>query len=193
MTAQIEDKALGSVVTDDKGLKGYVDMAHIASDLLAKPSSLPPEDVTLTPQSLSPHTTSSTSGVHGSFHESDDLQKEHSAHADAFGSPRVEALADNADRSSTHSHNEASAAKHKAEPSEHEHSKKRRVDDQDDNNIAQVEAYEELRKNAFAALQYIEQDFAKLRDRYGPGLTNIPHTESMLTFFCLLSGCTMNG
>jgi hypothetical protein len=168
MSAQVEDKANDPGLQDEKTLKCNKALEHtpdIDSYIPARHSTLS-EVITLTPQSLSPRTNSSTDPLQGSFHEIDDLPKDHSSsRGDSFGSPRVELVPEQGDRSATHSPKAESvvAAKQNTGYVEHDPSKKRRVDEHADS--AEVEAYEELRKNAFAALQYIEQDFAKLRQR----------------------------
>lgn len=197
MTAQVEDKANDLGLHDEKTLKSNKTMRHspdIDSYIPARHSSLS-EVITLTPQSLSPRTNSSTGPLHGSFHEIDDLPKDHSSSRDdSFGSPRVELVPEQGDRSATHSPKAESAVEAKQNTGyvEHEPSKKRRVDEHDDS--AEVEAYEELRKNAFAALQYIEQDFAKLRQRLAK-LTSVtlivPLLLTVSPFDCI--DCIMNG
>jgi hypothetical protein len=168
MAAQVEDKANDLGLHDEKTLKCNKTLGHtpdIDSYIAARHTSLS-EVITLTPQSLSPRTNSSTDPMHVSFHDIDDLPKDHSSsRGDSFSSPRVELVPEQGDRSATHSPKAESAAATKQNTGyvEHEPSKKRRVDEHDDS--AEVEAYEEMRKNAFAALQYIEQDFAKLRQR----------------------------
>ncbi|KAI8575376.1 hypothetical protein K450DRAFT_262133 [Umbelopsis ramanniana AG] len=158
MTAPIEEEL---TATEEKSLK--VNTRHSP----ARPSSLP-DDATLTPQSLSPH--NSTIGPsHASFSDHGDLQNSQSGHVVALRSPRMEPTGSQGweNRSPTSAkHEEGPTTKHELDASDQdrtEPSKKRRLDGTDD--IEHTEAYEELRRGAFQALQSIEQDFAKLRER----------------------------
>jgi len=163
MTAPIEEESTRTA-TDEKSLK--VNTRHSP----AKPSNLP-EDATLTPQSLSPH--NSTIGPsHPSFGDHDELPSSQFGHVAALRSPQTEPSRSHGREtlSPTSTKHDEITTKHKLDvshqdPADFEPSKKQRVDETEGVEPTETEAYEELRRSAFQALQCIEQDFAKLRER----------------------------
>jgi hypothetical protein len=163
MTAPIVEEPT-RITSDEKSLK--VNARHSP----ARPSSLP-DDATLTPQSLSPH--NSTIGPsHASFSYHGELPSSKSGHVAALRSPGMEPSGSQGweTRSPTSTKHEETSTKHEMDagnqdPTDLEPSKKRRIDETDDVEPTETEAYEELRRSAFQALQSIEQDFAKLRER----------------------------
>lgn len=163
MTAPIKEESTRTA-TDEKSLK--VNTRHSP----ARPSSLP-EDATLTPQSLSPH--NSTNGPsHPSFSDHDELPSSQFGHVAAIRSPQMEPSRSHGREtlSPTSTKHDEITTKHKLDvsnqdPAEFEPSKKQRVNETEDVGPTETEAYEELRRSAFQALQSIEQDFAKLRER----------------------------
>ncbi|KAG2186671.1 hypothetical protein INT44_002895 [Umbelopsis vinacea] len=148
MTAPIEAEP----ASEEKSLK--VNARH-------SPAASLPDDATLTPQSLSPHTKSPS---HAPF---SDLQSSQSGHVAELQSPRMEPTDSQGweTRSPTPAKHEESTTKHELVTSETElePSKRQRLDGPEE--PTETEAYEELRRGAFQALQSIEQDFAKLRER----------------------------
>jgi hypothetical protein len=163
MTAPIEEESTRTA-TDEKSLK--VNTRHSP----ARPSSLP-EDAALTPQSLSPH--NSTIGpLHPSFGGHDEVPSSQVGHVAALRSPQKEPSRSQGREtlSPTSTKPDEITTKHRLDashqdPADFEPSKKQRVDKTEDVEPTETEAYEELRRSAFQALQSIEQDFAKLRER----------------------------
>ncbi|KAH8553394.1 Sds3-like-domain-containing protein [Umbelopsis sp. PMI_123] len=163
MTAPIEEERPRTAI-DDKYLKANAEHSPVRHSSL-------PDEATLTPQSLSPH--NSTVGLpQSSFNDNGELSNTQSRHEAALRSPSVEPSPGQGYENRRHNStkNGETAVKHKLDASnqqssDFEYSKKQRVDETEDIEATQTEAYEELRKTAYIALRSIEQDFAKLRER----------------------------